>query len=133
MIIISLQSGRQGNLCVGDFLQTTFIIISDTLLDSLFSINHSYFSNFVLLGDFNFANPDDLLYNKIEELMDSFALRVEVLVHSPVQVILVQNPGLKAPILNSHPPMPQQSNQSHKCFDAPIGGLATSLYCWSRV
>lgn len=111
MIIISLQSGRQGNLSVGDFLH----------------------SNFVLLGDFNFVNPDDLLYNMIEELMDSFALRVEVLVHSSVQVILVQNPGLKAPILNSHPPMPQQSNQSHKCFDVPIGGLATSLYCWSRV
>ena len=52
----------------------TYYSIFDTLLDSLFSINHSYFSNFVLLGDFNvnFANPDDFLYNKIVELMDSF-------------------------------------------------------------
>ena len=76
LIIISLQSGRHGNLCVGVFYRppSSLYSIFDTLLDSLFSINHSYFSNFVLLGDFNvnFANPDDFLYNKIVELMDSF-------------------------------------------------------------
>lgn len=35
----------------------------DTLLDSSFSINHSHFSTFVLLGDFNanLANPDEFL------------------------------------------------------------------------
>ena len=36
----------------------------------------AYFSNVVLLGDFNvnFTNPDDFLYNKIEELKESFVL-----------------------------------------------------------
>ena len=45
-----------------------------SLLDSSFSINHFCFPNFVLLGDFNvnLANRYDFLYDKIEELMDSF-------------------------------------------------------------
>ena len=52
---ISLQSGRHGNLCVGVYyrLPSSSSSIFDTLLDSLFSINPSYFSNFVLLGDLN--------------------------------------------------------------------------------
>ena len=61
----SLQSGRHGNLCVGVFYRppSSSCSIFDTLLDSSFSINHSYFSTFVLLGDFNanLANPDDFL------------------------------------------------------------------------
>ena len=75
MTIISLQSGRHGNLCVEVYYRSpsSSPSIFDTLLDSLVSINHSYFSSFVLLGDFNVnvANPDDFLY-KIEEIMDSF-------------------------------------------------------------
>ena len=78
LIVISLQTGRRGNTCLGVFYRppSSPSSIFDTLSDSLFSIDHTYFSNFVLLGDFNvnIANPDHPLYNKIEELMDSFVL-----------------------------------------------------------
>lgn len=65
LIVISIQTGSHNNVCVGVFFYRpcTIIIINfifDTLLDSLFSIDHSYFYNLVLLSDFNVnvANPD---------------------------------------------------------------------------
>ena len=55
LIIICLQSGRHGNLCVGVIYRSPSSpsSIFDTLLDSLFPIKHSYFFNVVLSGDFN--------------------------------------------------------------------------------
>ena len=78
LIVISLQTGRHGNTCVGVFYRppSSPSSIFDTLSNCLFSIDHIYFYKFLLLVDFNvnIANPDHPLCNKIEELMDSFVL-----------------------------------------------------------
>ena len=49
--------------------------IFDTLCDALLSIDHAYFSNFVILGDFNVNfEPSHHLYSHLSDFMTSFSL-----------------------------------------------------------
>ena len=52
------------------------VLYLDNLYNSLESVHPSYFSNFVLVGDFNidFCNPSHILYQRLLTILSSFSL-----------------------------------------------------------
>ena len=66
LIVVSLFSRHHLNCCVGAFYrpQSSQLHIFNSLFDTLFSIQSAYFSNFVLVGDFNvnFLNRPSLVF-----------------------------------------------------------------------
>ena len=97
LIVLSLSlSNSNFMVCIGVFYRppSSTQDIFDTLCDSLFTIPPYYFSNFILLGDFNvnLVNTKHHLHNKIEMLSSSFALTQ--VVNSPTHDSHSSDPSL---------------------------------------
>ena len=95
LIVISV-SKPGFKLCLGVFYRppSSATIIFDTLCETLFTIDQSYFSNFVLLGDFNvnyFCNSHPL-YQHLCNLTYSFSLTQ--VVDSPTHISFSQQSSL---------------------------------------
>jgi len=76
LIVVSLLRNNF-KLCLSVFYRppSSPSSIFDTLCDTLLSIDHAYFSNFVILGDFNVNfEPSHHLYSHLSDFMTSFSL-----------------------------------------------------------
>ena len=76
LIVVSLLRNNF-KLCLSVFYRppSSPSSIFDTLCNTLLSIDHAYFSNFVILGDFNVNfEPSHHLYSHLSDFMTSFSL-----------------------------------------------------------
>jgi len=98
LLVLSLSPVNNPNftMCTGVFYRppSSTHDIFDTLCNSLFCIPPAYFSNFVLLGDFNvnLLNSDHPLYDKIDMLCNSFSFTQ--VVDSPTHISHSAHPSL---------------------------------------
>ena len=98
LLVLSLSPVNNPNftMCTGVFYRppSSTHDIFDTLCSSLFCIPPAYFTNFVLLGDFNvnLLNSDHPLYDKIDMLCNSFSFTQ--VVDSPTHISHSAHPSL---------------------------------------
>ena len=98
LLVLSLSPVNNPNftMCAGVFYRppSSTHDIFDTLCSSLFCIPPAYFSNFVLLGDFNvnLLNSNHPLYDKIDMLCNSFSFTQ--VVDSPTHISHGAHPSL---------------------------------------
>ena len=117
LIVVSLLRNNF-KLCLSVFYRppSSPSSIYDTLCDTLLSIDHAYFSNFVILGDFNVNfEPSHHLYSHLSDFMTSFSLTqvVDSPTHfspsgqpSCIDLVFVSN-------LNTCSVIPQLTNSDH--------------------
>ena len=94
LIVVSLLRNNF-KLCLSVFYRppSSHSSIFDTMCDTLFSINHSYFSNLVILGDFNVNfEVSHHFYRHLSDLMTSFSL--SQVVDSPTHFSHCGHPSL---------------------------------------